>query len=114
MVATRKSDESPRRRRPAATTPEGRENQLINMAVEYAEKQFREGTASSQVTVHFLKLGATRNRLETMKLEREVALLSARTDSISSNERIEELYKDAINAMRAYNGDEEGSHDEPY
>lgn len=35
-----------------ALTPEARENQLISLASDLAEKQLREGTASSQVITH--------------------------------------------------------------
>ena len=39
-----------------ALTPEAREQQLIAKATNLAEKQLDEGTASSQVITHFLKL----------------------------------------------------------
>lgn len=87
-----------------ATTLDAREQQLVAMAVDLAEKQIREGTASSQVITHFLKLGTTRERLEQEKLRRENLLLESRTDEIAQKGRIEELYKDALNAMREYRG----------
>lgn len=90
--------------RPAATD-EGRENQLISLAVDLAEKQLREGTASSQTMVHFLKLGSTREKLEQERLHRENLLLSAKVEQIASQKRIEEMYSDALNAMRQYSGD---------
>ena len=62
--------ESKRKIRPALT-PEARENQLISLAVDLAEKQLQEGTASSQVITHYLKLGSMRERLEREKLEEE-------------------------------------------
>lgn len=97
----------PRRRAPA-TTPEGRENQLINLAVDLAERQLSEGTASSQVITHYLKLGTTKERLEKEKLEKENELLKAKTEAIQSAKRVEELYKDALNAMRSYSGQGRG------
>ena len=95
-------------RRPAIT-PEARENQLIALAVDLAERQLLEGTASSQVITHYLKLGSTKDRLEREKLERENELLKAKTESIQSMQRIEELYKNALDAMRnyTYSGDSE-------
>lgn len=87
-----------------ALTPEARENQLISLAVDLAEQQLRDGTASSQVISHYLKLGSTRSSLEKEKLERENELLRAKTESLESAKRIEELYKDALNAMRTYSG----------
>lgn len=87
-----------------ALTPEARENQMIALAVNLAEKQLQEGTASSQVITHFLKLGSTKERLEKEKLEEENKLLRAKTEKLQSDKRVEELYTDALNAMRRYNG----------
>lgn len=87
-----------------AKTPEGRENQLISLAADLAERQLTNGTASSQVITHFLKLGSTREKLEQERLHRENLLLSAKVDQIASSKRIEELYETALNAMRTYAG----------
>ena len=87
-----------------ALTPEGRENQMISLAVDLAEKQLIEGTASSQVITHYLKLGSTKERLEKEKLEEENKLLKARTKALQSSDRVEELYKNAIEAMKRYSG----------
>lgn len=98
------SEEPKKRRRPPATTPEGREQQLISMAFDYAEEQFLNKTASSQVTVHFLKLGSERERMERVKLENENILLEARTRQIESQSQNEELIAQALEAMRRYTG----------
>jgi len=87
-----------------ALTPESRENQLIALSVDLAEKQLREGTASSQVITHFLKLGSTKNQLELEKIRHENALLEAKTQSLQSAKRVEELYENALNAMKDYSG----------
>jgi len=89
-----------------AETEEGRENQLISLASDLAEKQIREGTASAMVITHFLKLGTTRERLEKQRLERENQLLHAKVEQLASAKRIEELYEQALNAMRTYAGRE--------
>ncbi|MET0786937.1 MAG: hypothetical protein ABWY25_09540 [Paenisporosarcina sp.] len=102
-MSTRRSHDTRRQHRPAVT-PEGRENQLISLAADLAERQLIEGTASSQVVVHFLKLASTREKLEQERLQRENLLLSARVDQIASSKRIEELYETALNAMRQYAG----------
>lgn len=91
------------RRRPA-TTPEARENQMIAMAVDLAEKQIKEGTASSQVISHYLKLGSSRERLEQERLQKENSLLAAKAEAMASAKRVEELYGQALQAMRAYAG----------
>lgn len=87
-----------------ALTPESRENQLIALANDLAERQLREGTASSQVIAHYLKLGSSKAALEREKLENENLLLKAKTESIQSTQRIEELYENAIKAMQRYGG----------
>lgn len=93
-------------RRPPATTPDGRENQLISAAVDLAERQIQEGTASAQVISHFLKLGSSRERLEQKRLQSENALLEAKRENMASQARVEELYGAAIEAMRSYAGHE--------
>ena len=105
------SSSSPRKMRPALT-PEARENQMISLAVDLAEQQLRNGTASSQVITHFLKLGTTVAQLEKEKLEQENKLLQARTEALETTKRVEELYEDAIKAMKKYSGG--GDSDEDY
>ena len=91
------------KRRPALT-PEARENQMISLAVDLAEKQLAEGTASSQVITHYLKLGSTKECLEKKILEKKRELIEAQTENMKSQSKIEELYKEAINAMKKYSG----------
>jgi len=95
-----------RTRRPPATTPEGRENQLIGHAVDLAERQLLDGTASAQVISHYLKLGSSRERLEQERLSMEVGLLEAKREAMASAKRVEELYSEALTAMRSYTGQE--------
>ena len=90
--------------RPPAKTLESRENQLIAAAVNLAEQQILSGTASSQVITHFLKLGTTREQLEKEKIANENALLIAKKEALESAQRVEELYKNALNAMKTYSG----------
>lgn len=92
-----------------ALSPEARENQMIALAVDLVEQRLLDGTASSQETTHFLKLGSMKNRLEMEKLQEENRLLKAKTEALQSAKRVEELYAEAINAMRRYsgNGDED-------
>lgn len=85
-------------------TPESRENQMIALAMNLAEKQLREGTASSQVISHFLKLGSTLANLEKEKLKNEQILLAAKAEALKAAKSSEELFKKAIEAMRAYGG----------
>jgi len=92
-------------RRPAAT-PEGRESQLVSLAIDLAERQLADGTASSQVITHYLKLGSSREHLEQERLMRENALLDAKVEQIGSQKKSEELFSEAIRVMRVYQGDE--------
>lgn len=102
-------DESKKAKKPLrpAINQEVRENQLIALAIDLAEEQLRNGTASSQVITHYLKLGSSKERLEREKLEEENKLLRAKTDAIQSAKHSEELYADAIKAFRQYNGQKE-------
>lgn len=95
-----------------ATTPEARENQLIALAVDLAEKQLIEGTASSQVITHYLKLGSTKEKIEREILEKQKMLIEAKTENLQSSKRIEELYVNAINAMKNYSGQRHSSNEE--
>ena len=99
-----------------ALTPEARENQLISLAVDLAEKQLLEGTASSQVITHYLKLGSSKERIEKEIIEKQKELISAKTDAIKSTETSEKLLKEAISAFRRYsgNGSREEDEDDDY
>ena len=87
-----------------ALTPEARENQLISLAFDRAEQQLRDGSASSQVITHFLKLGTVKNEIELEKLRRENELLAAKKSAIESAESMEKIYSEAIDAMKKYRG----------
>ena len=100
----KQSSSEPAKKMRPALTPEARENQLISLAVDLAEQQLMDGTASAQVITHYLKLGATTAKLEKEKLERENELLKAKTKALENAENVEKLYIDAINAMRKYSG----------
>lgn len=114
MAAARNSNEPRKPRRPPATTLEARQNQLVAAAVDLAEKQILEGTASSQVITHYLKLGTTREQLEQQKIAQENELLRAKVEAMASAKRVEELYEDALKAMRAYSGQEFEEDDDEY
>lgn len=104
-----------RRNRRPASSEDGREHQLVSLAIDLAEKQLIEGTASSQVITHYLKLGSSREKLEQERLRRENELLTSKVEQMASAKRVEELYSDALAAMRAYSGQEpEQSDDEEY
>lgn len=97
---TNNVSESPRQ----STLPENRETQMIALAYDQAEKELREGTATSQLVTYFLKLGSEKEKREREKLENENALLRAKVDAIKSGQTSEQLYKEAIEAMKLYTG----------
>lgn len=95
---------NPQRRMRPALTPEARENQMISLAMDLAEQQLRDGTASSQLITEFVKRGSTKARLEKEIMAEQKELMAAKTENLRSAQRIEELYTDAIKAMRNYAG----------
>lgn len=114
-MSRRKSDplEATSKRAPA-TSPEARENQLVSLAYDLAEKQIRDGTASSQVLTQFLKLGSTREKVEQEKLRHEASLLETKREIMESQKAVEALYNEALNAMRAYSGQSSATEEPEY
>jgi hypothetical protein len=102
-------------RQRAASTPAARENQLVAKAVNLAEKQLENGTASAQVISHYLKMGSSREQLEQQRLRHENDLLQVKREAIESQQRMEEIYKQALTAMKSYQGESpEEDSDEEY
>ena len=102
-VKSSKSEPSRKSIRPALT-PEARENQMISLAIDLVEKRLLDGSAYSQETTHFLKLATTKAKLEKEILEKQKELLAAKTESLKSAKRVEELYSKALKAMQNYQG----------
>lgn len=107
MALPKSGDDRPRTRRPRARTTEEREQQLVAAAIDLAEKQILEGRVSAQVLTHYLKLGSEREKLERARLQRENELLSAKVEALASSARAEEMFEEAVRAMRAYSGRDE-------
>lgn len=102
--------DEPVQRLPRARTPEAREAQLVALSYDMAEQQILKGTASSQVLVHFLKIGSTREKQELQKLQQETLLVEAKVKDLANVEEMKKLYVEAMDAMRGYAG-QEVSHD---
>lgn len=92
-------------------TPESRENYLISLAYDLVERRLKEGTATSQETTHFLRLGSTKERLEKEILEKQKELITAKTETLQSQKHMDEMYVQALNAIRSYNGHQEEEED---
>ena len=101
---TKVSQTKPNKKIRPALTPEAREKQMIALAMDRAEQQLLDGTASSQVITHFLKLGSERERLERERLEEENQLLRAKTKALEDSADMKEMYESAIKVMRDYAG----------
>ncbi len=89
-------------------TPEARENQMISLAMDLAEQRLRDGTASAQEVVHFLKLGASTTKYEKQLDEAQVRLAETKIKAYEQSQKVEELYANAISAMRLYSGQNTG------
>lgn len=92
------------RKSPVARSAEARENEMIALATDLAEKQLREGTASAQVITHYLKLATTREQMEKKELEEKIKLLEARTEQIKAAKQDEEYYNRIVSAIKSYQG----------
>lgn len=104
-MAKRSSGNKNHRRPPVS--PEDYERRLIGMAYELAEKQLQDGTASPSVVSHFLKMGSTRENLEEQHIQKKVDHLDAQINHIKSSEYAEELYRQALEAMKRYSGNQD-------
>lgn len=96
---------------PPAKTSEERENQLISLATDEAERRIRNGSATSQLLVHYLKLGTEKARLENDKLRAENQLLIKKAEAAEAAKQSGQLYEDAIKAFRKYSGQEDSDED---
>ena len=99
-----KNSENNEPKKPPATNPAEREHELINIALDEAERQMLNGTASAQVIVHFLKLASSKDRLEREKIRMDTMYRAKQIENMNSQAAAEELYENAINAMRNYSG----------
>ena len=106
MAKPKGKPEEPSKKIRPALTPEAEENQMISLAMNLARQQLMDGTASSQVISHFLKLGSSRERQEIENLKKDNELKQAKIEALETGKQIEELYADAIKAMRKYRGDD--------
>lgn len=95
----------PKHKQIPARTPEARENQLINMAVDETEKRLRNGTISSQLLAILLKLATTKAQLELEKLRSDIALQKAKEKEIDDKSSDRELFEAALKAFTDYRGD---------
>lgn len=96
---------------PPATTPAEREKQLCMLAYDRVETRIREGTASAQELVYFLKLASEREELEKEYLKRQSKLAESKIKAIDESEHASQMFQEAVNAMRRYQGSGEDEED---
>lgn len=113
MKTTKSKPSSERKRtRRRALSPEAREQQMVSLAIDLAEQQLIDGTASSQVITHYLKLGSSKEKKDLEKAEAEIALMKAKISSLEREERIEDLFKSALDSFKVYSGQTVTAEDE--
>ena len=86
--------------------PTQHESYMVALAMSAAEKQIREGTASSQIITHFLKLGTEKEELEKERLRQENLLTEAKILSLETERQQTAAYEEIMTAMRHYSGGE--------
>jgi hypothetical protein len=111
-MARRKEDEGASKRRKPATSIESREQELASKAYDLAEEQIEGGTASSQVVTHFLKVGSRREQLEQQRMHHEIELMEVKKMALERESHVEELFTEAIKAMKSYTGSQMAEPDE--
>lgn len=84
--------------------PQAREDQICGYAMNEAEKQILNGTASPSVLVHFLRAASRKDRLERQLLEQQNELMRVKTEALQAQKNMEEAYNRAIQAFKGYAG----------
>lgn len=92
--------------RPRGTSLETREQQMIGYAVDLAERQLREGTASPMIISHYLKLGSTREAAEQERIRYQNELYRVKAEAIQEREHLDLIFREAMQAMSVYRGTE--------
>lgn len=98
MANSKKDKNTPK----PADTPEGREKQLSNLAYALAEKQLRDGTASSATIGHFLKMDSSRERMEQEIMAKQKILIEAKSNIIIKDKETASLVQEALDAFKSY------------
>ena len=92
------------RRKPALMSQEARMSKLTSMALDLIEERLANGTATSQETTYFLRYHCREADLKEQLLEKQVQLMEAKAENLKAQQKSEELYAKAIEAMRSYQG----------
>lgn len=97
-----------------AKTPEARENQLINLAFNLAEKKLKEGTASSQLITTLINMGCTKMKYEIEKLKSDLKVANAKIEAFEGDKNRDLDYAKVLAAFKSYQGTQTDEYDEDY
>ena len=85
-----------------AITDEAMENKLVALALKQAQGQLEEGTASSQIMTHFLKLGSLRHQVELEKIRLDSKLVEEKILAERSGQQSNEMMVEVLEALKSY------------
>lgn len=116
MARKTTEENSHRRPRRRAQTPEERENRLISLALDRVEERMENRTATAQEYIQFIRMASTKSRAEADKVALELELVKAKTENLRMQQKNEELFSNAIKAFKKYSGvhDEDEDEEELY
>ena len=103
-MARKKSTSGNTRKSRSMSTPESELNRIVGKALALVEERIDNGTATSQETTTLIKYGSEKAKLDQEKVKYEIEYLKAKSEALASTKRSEELFAEAIKAMRSYNG----------
>lgn len=106
------AENSPRRPRRRAQTPEERENQLIALALDRVEERMQNRTATAQEYIQFIRMASSKARAEADKVALELELVKAKTENLRMQQKNEEMFSNAIKAFKRYSGADSEEDDE--
>lgn len=87
-------------------SPADHEEKMIGLAMNLVEQRLRDGTATSQETTFWLRLAAQREQdaINREMMEKQMALMEAKIQSLQASDRMEQLITDAMEAFKRYSG----------
>jgi len=88
-------------------TAAARERRLIGLAYDEAERRLKDGTASSEMICHFLRVGSSKEYLDQQLMAGKIELQAAKTEMFKAQQKTEEMFVEAIAAMKSYQGNDE-------
>lgn len=88
---------------------EAQETKLVALALKQAQIHLEEGTASSQIVTHFLRLGSLKAQVELEKLELENRLLEEKIQAERSGQQLNEMFGEVLAALKSYSYSPGGS-----